>query len=62
MDLLNMLGMLVRRFKEPSSWAGFSVLALACGMNVDFYNQLVLILSAVCGLIAMVLKEAPSDD
>jgi len=56
MELL-MLNMIIRRFKEPSSWAGFSAIAVAFGMSTDLYNQIVIVVAGICGLLAMVMND-----
>jgi len=56
-----MVNMIMRRFKEPSSWAGFSAIAVAFGMSTDLWNQIVLVLAGLCGLLAMVMKDPAHD-
>lgn len=52
-----MLGMLIRRFKEPSSYAGFSAIAMTFGMSSELYNQIAIALAGVCGVLAMIMKD-----
>ncbi|QDP65687.1 MAG: hypothetical protein GOVbin707_38 [Prokaryotic dsDNA virus sp.] len=52
-----MVGMLIRRFKEPSSYAGFSAIALTFGMSSELYNQIAIALAGICGVISMIMKD-----
>lgn len=49
--------MLIRRFKEPSSYAGFSAIAMTFGMSSELYNQIAIALAGLCGVLAMVMKD-----
>lgn len=50
--------MFVNRFKEPSSWAGFSSFAAVVGITTPLYGAIALTGSGVCALIAFLLPES----
>lgn len=52
-----MVGMLLRRFKEPSSYAGFSAIFLTFGVSSELYNQIAMALAGICGVLAMIMKD-----
>ena len=56
---MRLLGYLLARFSEPSSYAGLGALLAFTGWNLPdpVFGQLVQTLAAVCGLVALCLKE-----
>ncbi len=48
---------ILKRFSEPSTWAGLSGLALAFGYSTDEWQTIATAGAAVCGVVAMLLKE-----
>jgi hypothetical protein len=54
-----LLAYLLARFSEPSSYAGLGALLALAGWNLTdpVLGQLVHALAAVCGLVALCLKE-----
>ncbi len=51
---------LINKLKEPSTWAGFSALALAFGMTGTEWTDISVGMAAVCGVIAVLFKEKAS--
>ena len=47
---------LIERFKEPSSWAGISAVALAFGVSAGEVNVIVQAGAALAGLASFFLK------
>ena len=56
---MRILAYLLARFSEPSSYAGLGALLALLGWNLPdpVLGQLVQALAAVCGLVALCLKE-----
>jgi hypothetical protein len=56
---MRLLVYLLARFSEPSSYAGLGALLAFAGWNLPdpVFGQLVQALAAVCGLVALCLKE-----
>ncbi len=48
---------LVDRLKEPTTWAGFSGLALASGMSEVVWTAVSIALAAIFSAVAVILKE-----
>ncbi len=48
---------IVNRFKEPSSWAGFSTFAALVGVTQPVYAAITLAVSGVCAVAAILLPE-----
>lgn len=48
---------IVSRLKEPSTYAGFSGLALAAGLSNDLYTAAAAVVAAVAGLLAMLIAD-----
>ncbi|HLY44474.1 MAG TPA: hypothetical protein VKQ73_02750 [Stellaceae bacterium] len=56
---MQILAYLLARFSEPSSYAGLGAILALAGWNIPdpFVGQLVQLLAAACGLLALGLKE-----
>jgi hypothetical protein len=54
---MTMIDWLLARLSEPSTFAGFSGLALALGVSTPVYGAACAAAAAVAGLIAAVLHE-----
>ncbi len=52
-----MLKFVLNRFKEPSSYAGLAVVAVACGVPQIAADSLVQIGVGLCGLIAFIKPD-----
>jgi len=52
-----MVKFLIDRLKEPSTYAGFSGLALALGVSNDLYTAVASVVAAIAGLVSVVLAE-----
>ena len=52
---------IVSRLKEPSTYAGFSGLALAFGMSAEEWSAVYTAVAAVAGVVAMFLVEKPAE-
>ena len=50
---------LLNRLKEPSTYAGFSVIAMSFGLSGDEWAAISTTLAALAGLAAVFLSEAP---
>lgn len=48
---------LLNRFKEPSTWAGLSMLATAFGLPVAFMPVFVKVGAAISAVLAVTLSE-----
>ncbi len=57
-----MMYKLISRFREPSSYAGLSALAIALGMSTESIGHYGAIAGAVFALIAVICKDPGSDD
>jgi hypothetical protein len=51
---------LLSRLKEPSTYAGFSGVALAFGLSGEEWSTVYTAAAAVAGVIAMFLSDAPA--
>jgi hypothetical protein len=51
----------VARLKEPSTYAGFSGVALAFGLSGEEWSTIYTAAAAVAGVIAMFLSDAPAE-
>jgi hypothetical protein len=54
---MSAVNFVLSRLKEPSTYAGFSGLALAFGVSGDLYAAASAAIAGVAGLIAVVLAE-----
>ena len=52
---------LLGRLKEPSTYAGFSGIALAFGLSAEEWSTIYTAAAAVAGVVAMLLSEAPAE-
>lgn len=52
---------IIKRIKEPSTWAGLSALGLLFGLPVGTVDALAQILGGVAALAAIVLPESAPD-
>lgn len=48
---------IVRRLREPSTWAGFAALLVAFGLPTPFAEQIATTGASVAALVAMLLPE-----
>lgn len=59
------MAVFVKRFKEPSSWAGIGILlgvvAPYVGIPIEGINAIMSAGAAVCGAAAFFIKESGSD-
>lgn len=57
-----MVQFILSRLKEPSTYAGFSGLAMALGISTHLYEAAAMALAGVAGVIAVLLAEkAPAE-
>lgn len=49
------------RFKEPSTWAGFGLLATGVGWSADQFQLFVQIVTAGAGLLAILFRSKNGD-
>lgn len=54
---MSIVNFILKRLKEPSTYAGLSGLALALGVSGELYSAASAALAAVAGLVAVVLGE-----
>jgi len=54
---MNAAHWLLARLKEPSTFAGFSGIALAFGVSSDLYGAASAVVAAVAGLVSVILAE-----
>lgn len=54
---MNAVHWLLARLKEPSTFAGFSGIALAFGVSSDLYSAASAVVAAVAGLVGVILAE-----
>lgn len=47
----------LNRFKEPSSWAGFAMLATMCGVPANTAQTLIQAVAAVAAAVAIFVPE-----
>lgn len=52
---------LLGRLKEPSTYAGFSGIALAFGLSAEEWSTIYTAAAAIAGVAAMLLSEAPAE-
>jgi hypothetical protein len=58
---MDFIGWILARLKEPSTYAGFSGLAMALGVSGQLYEALAAALAGVAALIAVALSEKTSE-
>lgn len=58
---MKIVSFLVNRLKEPSTYAGFSGIALAFGLSGEEWSTVYTALAGLAGLVAMFLSEAPAE-
>jgi hypothetical protein len=54
---MKIVGWLVSRLKEPSTYAGFSGIALAFGLSGEEWSTIYTAAAALAGVVAMFLSE-----
>lgn len=59
---MKIVSWLVNRLKEPSTYAGFSGIALAFGLSAEEWSTVYTAAAGLAGVIAMILSEAPTED
>lgn len=52
---------IIRRIKEPSTWAGIGVLAALFGVPVEQYTAVAQAIAAVAGAAAVLMPEKAGD-
>ena len=57
---MKIVSWLLGRLKEPSTYAGFSGIALALGLSAEEWSTIYTAAAAVAGVVAMLLSEAPA--
>ena len=57
-----MVKWIITRLKEPSTYAGFSGLALAFGVSTELYSALSTAIAGLAAVIAVVLSEKVSAE
>jgi hypothetical protein len=58
---MKIVSWLVSRLKEPSTYAGFSGIALALGLSGEEWSTVYTALAGLAGVVAMFLSEAPVE-
>ena len=58
---MKVVSWLVNRLKEPSTYAGFSGIALAFGLSAEEWSAVYTAAAALAGFVAMLLSEAPVE-
>jgi hypothetical protein len=58
---MKIVSFLVNRLKEPSTYAGFSGVALALGLSAEEWGIVYTAAAAVAGVVAMFLSEKPAE-
>lgn len=58
---MKVVSWLVGRLKEPSTYAGFSGIALAFGLSAEEWSTIYTAAAAVAGLVAMLLSDTPAE-
>jgi len=56
---MNINKWLLSRLKEPSTYAGFSVIAMSFGLSGDEWSAISTAIAALAGLAAVFLSETP---
>lgn len=59
---MKIVSWLVGRLKEPSTYAGFSGIALAFGLSAEEWSTLYTAAAALAGVAAMFMSEAPAEE
>ena len=59
---MKIVSFLVNRLKEPSTYAGFSGIALALGLSAEEWSTVYTALAGLAGVVAMVLSDAPAEE
>jgi uncharacterized membrane protein YuzA (DUF378 family) len=59
---MKIVGWLVSRLKEPSTYAGFAGIALAFGLSDAEWSAISTAIAGLAGVIAMFLSEAPEAE
>jgi len=54
---MSIVNFVLTRLKEPSTYAGLSVIALALGVSGELYNAISTAVAGVAGLLAVILAE-----
>jgi hypothetical protein len=55
---MTIVNFILRRLKEPSTYAGLSGLALALGVSGELYSAVSTAIAGVAGLIAVLLADS----
>lgn len=58
---MKIVSWLVNRLKEPSTYAGFSGIALAFGLSGEEWSTVYTALAGLAGVAAMLLAEKPAE-
>jgi len=58
---MKIVSWLVNRLKEPSTYAGFSGIALALGLSSEEWSTVYTALAGLAGVVAMLLAEKPAE-
>ena len=58
---MKIVSWLVGRLKEPSTYAGFSGIALALGLSGEEWSVIYTAIAGVAGVAAMFLSEKPAE-
>jgi hypothetical protein len=58
---MNIVLWLISRLKEPSTYAGLSVLALTLGLSTDQWTAISAAVAALAGVAAVFLSEKPAE-
>ena len=58
---MKVVSWLVGRLKEPSTYAGFSGIALAFGLSAEEWSTVYTAIAALAGVAAMFLSEVPAE-
>lgn len=58
---MNINKWLLSRLKEPSTYAGFSVIAMSLGLSGDEWSAISTAIAALAGLAAVFLSETPKS-
>jgi hypothetical protein len=58
---MKIVSFLVSRLKEPSTYAGFSGIALALGLSAEEWSTIYTAIAGLAGVVAMFLAEKPEE-
>ena len=58
---MKIVSWLLNRLKEPSTYAGFSGIALALGLSGEEWSTVYTAVAGLAGLAAMLLSDAPAE-